>query len=111
MTIFQAIHNDTDYDIVEDQEQFANLTELRNGYENATDNDGYLEEYLENNMTCADCEDYCGLDCFSVCLLFKDSDCKIPHTTFNYSGIQFHKYQNASIKLQKNMLPNSTSDM
>ena len=92
--MFQAIEKDAYYDTNEDQEQLANLTEIQSGYEtNATDNSGYLEQYLEDNMTCADCEDYCGLDCFLVCLFFKDSDCKIPYTTFNYSGSYPGKYK------------------
>ena len=44
-------------------------------------------DYDQTNGTCSECEDFCGLTCFPVCLFFQNSDCRIPEQPFNHSGM------------------------
>ena len=44
-------------------------------------------DYDQGNGTCSECEDFCGLTCFPVCLFFQNSDCQIPELPLNHSGI------------------------
>ena len=56
-----------------------------NGYFNEGDGTGFVD-YDQRNGTCSECEDFCGLTCFPVCLFFQSSDCRIPDGAFNHSG-------------------------
>ena len=83
--------NNTIYEVsIEDEDlttakqsflDFANW----NSYFNPGDGTGFVD-YDQRNGSCSECEDFCGLTCFPVCLFFQSSDCRVPDGAYNHSG-------------------------
>ena len=88
--MFQSINNETVYNYGDIPGK--NEPENKAGYQpykiinSQTEGSGFVD-YDEGNGTCSECEDFCGLTCYPVCLLFQDSDCQIPEPPLNHSGI------------------------
>ena len=73
-----------DEDLTTEKQSFLDF-ENWNSYFNPGDGTGFVD-YDQRNGSCSECEDFCGLTCFPVCLFFQSSDCRIPDGAYNHSG-------------------------
>ena len=73
--LFKSPKNNTMYEVsIEDDETTTEQESLLdfskwNGYFNPGDGSGFVD-YDQRNGSCSECEDFCGLTCFPVCLFF-----------------------------------------
>ena len=87
------LDNNPDYGMNNDREakEKVLLQDIANyNFKNYTDDQmegNSLADYDGRNRTCSECENFCGLTCFPVCLFFQSTDCQIPTVPFNHSGI------------------------